>query len=86
MKATVNPLFDTLREIISFDDSEFDRPSTIAQLRECDNVIVGNRIDGSRSPYEVLIEEGDNARYIYVMPLTIHHPADGSRMNILEVN
>ena len=86
MKATVNQLFDTYREIISYADSEFDRPSTITQLRECENVIVGKRIEGPRSPYEVLIEEGKGVRYIYVMPLTICHPSGGGRMDVLEVN
>ncbi len=85
MKATVSPLFDTMREIITFDNSEFDHPRSISELKKCPNVIVGGKMAGSRSPYEVLIEEGSNTRYIYVQPLTIRHPASGSRMDVLEV-
>ena len=85
MNATINKLFSTQRDIIAFDNSEFDRPASISQLRKCDNVIVGDRVCGPKSPYQVLIEEGSKVSTIFVMPLTIHHPADGSTMLLLEV-
>lgn len=80
MKATINELWETGRMIISFDDSDVCRPSSIAELKKCENVLVGNRIDGPKSPYEVLI---DNSIQM-VMPTTTNHPY-GGKMYILEV-
>ena len=45
MKATIDFLWDTCRKIISFDGSEFNRPTTFAGLRKCDNVLIGEKID-----------------------------------------
>ena len=78
MKATISQLFG--REFISFDGDEFERPQSIAELKKCENVLVGNRIDGPKSPYEVLI---DNSIQM-VMPTTTNHPY-GGKMYILEV-
>ena len=80
MKATISQLWETGREFISFDGDEFERPQSIAELKKCENVLVGNRIDGPKSPYEVLI---DNSIQM-VMPTTINHPYGGT-MYILEV-
>ena len=79
MKATINELWGTGREIISFDTDEFERPTSISDLKKCDNVLVGERICKS-GPYEVMIE---NSIY-FVSPRKIHHPAGGS-MYVLEV-
>ena len=81
MKATISQLFDTYRNIITFDDSEFDYPHSIDDLKKCDNVLVGSQIEGTRSPYEVLID--DNIHH--VNPLKIQHPSGGGSMHILEV-
>jgi hypothetical protein len=81
MKATIDPLFDTYRNIITYDHSEYDYPGAISDLKKCDNVVIGARIDGPRSPYEVLIDD----QIVQVMPLKIQHPSGGGSMLILEV-
>ena len=80
MKATVTQLFDTYREIVSFDNSEFDRPTSIRDLKKCENVLVGEKICKG-GPTEVMI---DDSIYL-VMPVKLRHPADGSTMFVLEV-
>ena len=79
MKATVNQLWDTHREIISFDDSECDRPHTISDLKKCENVLVGAKICKG-GPTEVMIDDS----IFLVMPVKVRHPAGGT-MCILEV-
>ena len=56
MKATISELFDTGREIISFDNSDFDRPTRISDLKECENVLVDKR-DKYTGLYPVLIDD-----------------------------
>lgn len=80
MKATVNQLWDTYREIISFDNSEFERPTSFSDLKKCENVIVGTKICKG-GPTEVMI---DDSIYL-VMPVKLQHPGGGS-MYVLEVN
>ena len=84
MKATVNQLWETGRMIISFDDSDVCRPSSIAELKKCENVIVGAKICKG-GPTEVLIEEGSTTRYIYITPVRLQHPSGGGSMYVLEV-
>ena len=81
MKATVRRLWDTYREIISFDNSEFDRPTSISELKKCDNVLVGDKICKG-GPTEVMI---DNHIYL-VMPAKIRHPSGCGSMYVLEIN
>lgn len=81
MKATIDELWGTGRQIISHDNNEFDRPTSIPELKKYDNVLVGSRIEGPKSPYEVLID--DNIHL--VIPVTLHHPADHSTFYALEV-
>ena len=77
MKATVDYLWDTHREIISFDNDEFERPTSISELKKCDNVLVGDKIP--HVGYEVLI---DDQIYI-VSPVKLRH--FGGSMLALEV-
>lgn len=84
MRATISQLWDTHREIISFDDSECDRPHTISDLKKCENVIVGAKVCKG-GPTEVLIEEGSTTRYIYITPVRLQHPSGGGSMYVLEV-
>ena len=42
MKATINELWDTGMQVLSFDNSEFERPFDVSDLKECDNVIILN--------------------------------------------
>jgi hypothetical protein len=81
MKATVKELWDTGREIIAWDDSETDRPTSVTDLKKAGNVIVGDRINGPRSPHEVLID----SRVYLVAEGKVRHPAGGGTMAILEV-
>ena len=84
MKATISQLWETCREIICFDDSEFERPTSISDLKKCENVIVGAKICKG-GPTEVLIEEGSTTRYIYITPVRLQHPSGGGSMYVLEV-
>ena len=83
MKATVKYLWETGREIISFDNSEFDRPADFGQLKKCDNVIVGEKIDeDSRcKTREVLIDD----KIFFVIPSRVLHPATGDEIRVLEI-
>ena len=80
MKATINELWDTGREIITFDDSDTDRPKSMQDLKKATNVLIGGKFDGSPAMYEVLI---DSTIYV-VMPNKVRHPFGGT-MYILEV-
>ena len=80
MKATVNQLWETGRMIISFDDSDVCRPSSIAELKKCENVIVGAKICKG-GPTEVMI---DDSIYL-VMPVKLQHPSGGGSMFALEI-
>ena len=84
MKATINFLWDTDREIISFDDSEFNRPTTFAELKKCNNVIIGEKIDNNprRKDRYVMI---DDSIYL-VTPVKLQHPSGGGSMYALEIN
>lgn len=78
MKATISELFDTGREIISFDNSEFDRPTSIYDLEKCENVLV-DKLDKHVHMFPVLIDE---CMY-YVYPNKYNHV--GGTMFFLEV-
>lgn len=56
MKATINELWETGLKVISYDNSEFERPKTIADLKKCENVLIGEKIKES-GMWEVLIED-----------------------------
>ena len=79
MRATISQLWETGRELISFDGDEFERPQSFADLKKCENVLLGDKIPGSKMR-EVLI---DNS-IVLVEPTTVIHPAGGT-MYILEV-
>ncbi len=83
MKATISQLWETDREIITFDNSEFDRPADFGQLKKCDNVIVGEKIDeDSRcKTREVLIDD----KIFFVIPSRVLHPATGDEIRVLEI-
>ena len=44
MKATISRLWETGREIINFDGDEFERPQSFADLKKCENVLLGDKI------------------------------------------
>jgi len=78
MKATINNLFDTDREIITFDNSEFERPTSIADLEKCDNTLVGARVD-ARGPFEVMID--DNIYFVTPVKVSTNFRS----MSVLEI-
>ena len=79
MKATISELWQTGRELINFDGNEFERPQSFSELKKCENVLLGDKIEGTKMR-EVLI---DNS-IVLVEPKTVRHPAGGT-MYILEV-
>jgi len=83
MKATIERLWETDREIISFDNSEFDRPKDFGQLKKCDNVIVGEKIDEDPrcKTREVLIDD----KIFFVIPSCVRHPVTGDEIRVLEI-
>ena len=83
MKATVKYLWETGREIITFEGCEFEWPSTFNELAKCDNVIVGEKIDGDPrcKTREVLIDD----KLYFVIPSCVRHPATGDEIRVLEI-
>ena len=83
MKATIGHLWETGREIITFEGCEFEWPSTFNELAKCDNVIVGEKIDeDSRcKTREVLIDD----KLFFVIPSCVRHPATGDEIRVLEI-
>ncbi len=79
MKATISELWETGREILTFDDDEFQRPTSFSDLKACENVLLGDKIPGTRMR-EVLIDDS----IVLVEPTKVRHPAGGT-MYILEV-
>jgi hypothetical protein len=79
MKATITPLWDTGREIICYDNDEFKRPQSFEDLNKCDNVLIGDKIEGTRMR-EVLIDNN----ILIVDTNRVRHPMGGV-MYILEV-
>src|SRR5512133_2272010 len=79
MKATISQLWETGRDLITFDGDEFARPQSFADLKKCENVLLGDKIPGTKMR-QVLI---DNS-IVLVGPMTVRHPAGGT-MSILEV-
>jgi hypothetical protein len=81
MKATIQFLWDTGRQIISFDNSELDRPVTFSDLKKCDNVIIGKKIDDDpRCKDRVVLIDND----IYVVsPSSAKHV--GGTVRFLEI-
>ena len=83
MKATIGHLWETGRGIITFDNSEIDRPADFGQLKKCDNVIVGERVDEDPrcKTREVLIDD----KIFFVIPVRIQHPITGDEIRVLEI-
>jgi hypothetical protein len=79
MKATINQLWSTCREIVSYNDSDTERPKSIAELKKCENVLLGQKVD-KNGPTEVMIDND----IFFVMPVKLHHPMGGT-MYVLEV-
>ena len=80
MKATINWLWDTGSEIINYDDNEFEHPQSFEELKKCENVIIGDKLPGTKIR-EVLV---DNT-FVLVEPIRVRHPESGSVMIILEI-
>lgn len=80
MKATVSQLWDTYRKIISFNDSEIDRPASISQLKKCENVLVGDKLFKG-GPTEVMIDD----KIYLVEPVKLQHPTGCGSIYALEI-
>ena len=79
MKATISQLWETGREIINFDGDEFERPQSFADLKKCENVLLGDKIPGTKMR-EVLIDSS----IVLIEPMKVRHPAGGA-VCVLEV-
>jgi hypothetical protein len=79
-KLIISDLWQTGRELLTYENSEFDRPQTFADLKKCDGVLVGDSLWSSKAK-EVLI----NDRLYVVESTTVRHPMGGT-MQILEVH
>ena len=81
MKATIDFLWDTDRQIISFEGSDFDRPTTFTELEKCDNVIVGVKLfSDSQCEDRFVIIDGN----VYIVcPSTAMHT--GETIRFLEI-
>lgn len=77
-KAQISFLWETGREIVSFEGDEFDRPASIADLKKCSNVLIGDK--DKTGATEVMIDH-----YIcFVKTAKVRHPAGGI-MYVLEI-
>jgi hypothetical protein len=78
MIATISELWETGRQIISYNNEEYSRPQTFSDLKKCDNVIIGEK-RGPRTS-EVLIDDA----IVLVCATQVNHP-QGGKMYVLEV-
>lgn len=81
MRATINYLWNTGRRIISFNDSEFNRPTTFSELKKCSNVIVGEKIDDDPGCKARHVMIDDNVYIVY--PSSARHV--GGTIKFLEI-
>lgn len=72
MKATINELFETGREIICIDDSDINYPKNFDDLKKCTNVLIGDKVN--EKIREVLIDD----RIYFVMPNKTKHQYGGT--------
>lgn len=79
MKATINELWDTGRQILSYENSETDRPQDFADLKKCKNVTIGQAL-GSPKVREITV----NGMDLICEEIVTRHP-QGGKMYILEV-
>lgn len=79
MRAQIEELWDTGRRIVAYEGDEFDRPQSIADIRKCSNVLVGDKYKEIGAT-EVMIDD----IIIYVKSAKYRHPAGGS-MYVLEI-
>jgi len=77
MKAEIKRLWDTSIDIITSTDED-EEIGSIKDLRRCDNVVVGDRRDGT---WEVLVDD-----HIWTVTFrTMFHPTGCGRLRICEV-
>ena len=81
MKATISNLWHTGRQIVSFDDSGCDGPATFTELKKCDNVLLGEKLDDDPRCKDRYVMIDDN---VYVVcPSTARHA--GGVIRFLEI-
>jgi hypothetical protein len=79
-KVFISELWQTGRELLTYENSEFERPQTFSDLKKCDGVLIGDSLWSSKVK-EVLI----NDRLCVIESTTVYHPM-GGKMQILEVH
>ena len=78
MKAIISELWDTGIDIIVTED-EFESFGSIANLRKCDNVLVGEKTRNGIT--EILIDDS----IMYVSFRTVTHPTGCGELQICEI-
>lgn len=78
MEATINTLFSGYRNIISYNNSETERPTTFAQLKKCENVLLGDVI--AKGIRQAIIDDN-----IYTLELVTIRPKHGFAFQAIEV-
>jgi hypothetical protein len=80
MKARIDVLWETGIEIVVPDTTdEFDKFSSITDLRKCENVLVGKRDEYGLT--EILID--DDIRYVKTAQYT--HPTGCGKLSVIEI-
>jgi len=80
MKATITELWQTGTQIITFDNDEFNSPSSIADLKKCENVLIG-KYDKEIRATEILIDNN----LVMVAFKKVEHPSGGGKLYVCEI-
>ena len=78
MKATISELWETGRQIITFDNSDTERPQSVSDLKKCENILIGEKL-----PYGIVEVLIDNS-IVMVSKGTARHPYGGT-IHFLEI-
>jgi hypothetical protein len=79
-KLTISELWNTGRELLTYENSETERPQSFSELKKCEGVLIGDSLWSNKAK-EVLI----NDRLYVIESATVSHPM-GGKMQILEVH
>lgn len=78
MNVIILDLWETGRQILAYADTTLPRPQSLADLKHCSNVLLGEKVPGRGT--EVLIGNV----ICFVSPAKVKHPWGGT-MNVLEI-
>ncbi len=82
MKAIISELWETGIEIITNDNKYDDEIQSFSDLRKCENVLVGQKVEKHRfAPTEVMIDD----QIVYVSFRNASHPTGCGKVRICEI-